>query len=403
VDGPAPDISRVRDGLKVLMFEQTPEVLEQRFGFRVAQYGLRNVFRRVPDHPALAGLQTEHLSNWRGEATILPPRLKYELSEKFAYTPTVTWSGIPVSRVWRCGCLGSVASVLIEKPACGDFLPIVDGGFSLQYSPLMEYRKGKGMVLFCQMDVTGRTEIDPAAQTLTANLLEYVSAWKPSPRREAIYAGEAAGNAHLQATGLRLATYSGGDLKPDQVLVVGPGGKDLQTHKDAIAAFLKAGGHVLAIDLTQEQADALLPLKVSLKPTEHISSYFEPPGANSPLAGVGPADVHSRDPRTIPLVSGGAQIVGDGVLAVASDGHVVLCQLAPWQFEYKNNFGLKRTFRRTSFLVTRLLGNAGVGGETPLLTRFSTPVASGEPGRWLHGFYLDEPEEWDDPYRFFRW
>jgi predicted amidohydrolase YtcJ len=54
--------------------------------------------------------------------------------------------------------------VLIEKPLCGDFLPILDGGFSLQYSPLLEYREGNGMVLFCQMDVTGRTATDPAAE-----------------------------------------------------------------------------------------------------------------------------------------------------------------------------------------------------------------------------------------------
>ena len=110
-----------------------------------------------------------------------------------------------------------------------------------------------------------------------------------------------------------------------------------------------------------------------------------------------------RDPRTIPLVSAGAKTVGDGVLAVATDLNVVFCQLAPWQFEYEKNFGLKRTFRRTSFLVTRLLANLGVSGETPLLSRLSKPVKSNEPGRWLHGLYLDEPEEWDDPYRFFRW
>jgi len=24
-------------------------------------------------------------------------------------------------------------------------------------------------------------------------------------------------------------------------------------------------------------------------------------------------------------------------------------------------------------------------------------------GRWTKGLYLDQPEEWDDPYRFFRW
>jgi len=403
VDGPAPDIGRVRDGLKVLVFEQTPDVLEKRFSFRVAEYGLRNVFRRVPDHPALAGLQIEHLRDWRGQATILPPRLKYELHPKFNYAPTVTWCGIPVTRAWRCGCQGNVASVLIEKPACGDFLPIVDGGFSLQYSPLLEYREGKGMVLFCQMDVTGRTETDPAVETLTANILEYVSAWKPSPRREVLYIGEPAGRAHLQVAGLRLGSYGGGELKADQVLIVGPGSKGLTAHRGAVGAFLKAGGHLLAIGLIQEDADALLPFKVSMNQAEHINAYFDAPGANSLLAGVGPADVHNRDPRIIPLVSGGANTVGDGVLAVASGANVVFCQVAPWQFEYRNNFGLKRTFRRSSFLVTRLLGNLGVSGETPLLTRLSSPVENDEPGRWLQGLYLDEPEEWDDPYRFFRW
>ncbi|MHC4300669.1 MAG: glycoside hydrolase family 2 TIM barrel-domain containing protein, partial [Planctomycetota bacterium] len=127
---PAPDIGGVREGLKVVVFEQTAEALEKRLGFRVAEYGLRSVFPRVPDHPALAGLGAEHLSDWRGEATISEPRLKYELSPRFNTAPAVTWCGIPVTRLWRCGCRGNVASVLIEKPACGDFLPIIDGGYS---------------------------------------------------------------------------------------------------------------------------------------------------------------------------------------------------------------------------------------------------------------------------------
>jgi beta-galactosidase len=403
IDGPAPDMGRVRDGLKVLVFEQTTDVLEKRLGFRVVEYGLRNVVPRVPDHPVLAGLQTEHLRDWRGEATILPPRLKYKRDPKFNNAPTVTWCGIPVTRAWRRGCRGNVASVLIEKPACGDFLPIVDGGFSLQYSPLIEYREGKGMVLFCQMDVTGRTETDPAAQMLATNILEYVSVWKPSPQREAIYVGEQAGRAHLQAAGVRLSSHEGHALKPDSVLIVGPGSPTLSIEKTAIEKLLEEGGRLLAIGLTQQEVDAVLPLKVSMNQAEHINAYFDPPGAHSSLAGIGPADVHSRDPRVIPLVSGGARTLGDGVLAVALRANVVFCQLAPWQFKYQDNFGLKRTFRRTSFLVTRLLSNFGARGETPLLTRFSTPVAGSEPGRWLRGLYLDEPEEWDDPYRFFRW
>jgi hypothetical protein len=53
-EGPAPDLDRVREGLKVLVFEQTREALEKRLGFRAIEYGLRNVFPRVPDHPLLA-------------------------------------------------------------------------------------------------------------------------------------------------------------------------------------------------------------------------------------------------------------------------------------------------------------------------------------------------------------
>ena len=125
----------VRDGLKVIIFEQTGEVLEKRFGFRIAEYGLRWVFKRVPDHPLLAGIEDEHLRNWRGDSTTLPPRLTYELSPQFSGAPTVKWAGITVTRVWRRGNRGNVASALIEKPACGDFLPILDGGYALQYSP----------------------------------------------------------------------------------------------------------------------------------------------------------------------------------------------------------------------------------------------------------------------------
>ena len=63
--GPGPDLRRVRDGLKVVVFEQTATVLEKRLGFRVTEYGLREVFPRVPDHPILAGLENG-LHDWRG-------------------------------------------------------------------------------------------------------------------------------------------------------------------------------------------------------------------------------------------------------------------------------------------------------------------------------------------------
>jgi hypothetical protein len=397
----APDISRVRDGLKVLLFEQSAVVLERRFGFRVAEYGLRWVFRRVADHPVLAGVEAEHLRDWRGEATLLSPRLQHETRTRQG--SAVLWCDLPVTRLWRCGNRGNVASVLIEKPACGDFLPILDGGYSLQYSPLLEFREGRGLVVFCQLDVTGRTEPEPIADRITRNLLEHVAAWQPEPRRRAVYAGEPAGLAYLKATGVAVEPYGGGPLAADTVLVLGPqAAPELTVRGSAVADFVRSGGHVVAISLDGADFDALLPFQVGVVRKEHIATFFAMPGARSPFAGIGPADVHNRDPRTLPLIASGATVVGNGVLA--STETVVFCQLAPWHFDPAKQSNLKRTFRRVAFATTRLMANQGVACATPLIERFHRPLSSAAPEkRWLQGFYLDEPEEWDDPYRFFRW
>jgi hypothetical protein len=597
VDGPAPDLKRVRDGLKVVVFEQTAAALEKRLGFRVEEYGLRQVWPRVPDSPLLAGLNSDDLRDWRGASTLLPPTLDYSINDqRYNGAPTVRWAGLEVTRLWRCGNWGNIASVLIEKPPRGDFLPIVDGGYALQYSPLLEYREGRGLVLFCQMDVTGRTESDPAAETLAGNILRYVDAWRPAPRREAVYAGEPAGMAWLAACGIEAAPFKGEPPAANQVLVVGPdttGGdasprSPFADQSANIANWVKSGGRVLALGLDQAEANSFLPTKVTMQSAEHIAAFFPPFSADSLLAGVAPADIHNRDPRKLPLVTGGATPYGDGVLA--ANGNVVFCQLPPFQVSkalgalsslavvqddtagrrksalislgslvyaqfgekvaagqpgksytfaacvkavggpavarleveragqpydravrgpditispgdwtelhltfavekaypegwqaylngsgdgakfqagqfrlyegayvpitntasaatfapgrnfFKNadfesgltswyfthgpeQFNLRRTFEKTSFAVSRLLGNLGVSGTMPLLDRFSAVVASGlrpgptnglagarlEPvqdpsvGRWLDGLYLTRPTEWDDPYRFFGW
>ena len=408
VEGPAPDLSRVRDGLKVVVFEQSSQAMEKRLGFRVVEYGLRRVFKRIPDHPLLAGIETDQLHDWNGQATTVPPRREYQIRSR--YGPTVQWCGLPETQIWRCGNRGDVASVLIEKPARGDFRPIVDGGFSLQYAPLMEYREGKGMVLFCQLDVTGRSEADPTAKILCRNIFEYIGRWKAAPTRRAIYVGEPTGKSHLQAMGVESVAYEGGALPSQEVLILGPSAsKQKQVPgREVIGNFLKGGGRVVAVGLNQDEADALLPVKVRMRVREHISTVFDPPDAESPFAGIGPADVEFREPRQIPVVSEGATTLGDGVLGFAPAGaakpQIIFCQIAPWQFDYSHSYNLKRTFRHSSFLLARLLGNLGVRGGTPLLERFHHPVQSGpEEKRWLNGLYLDVPEEWDDPYRFFRW
>jgi hypothetical protein len=270
----------------------------------------------------------------------------------------------------------------------------------------MEYREGKGMVLFCQIDVTGRTEDEPAGQMLARNMLNYVSAWRPTPRREVVYVGEPAGRQHLESAGVSLTPYDKRKLSADQVLVVGPsGGQKLSGDAAVIADWLKKGGYLLAIGLDEQEANTFLPIKIRTKEQEHIAAYFEPFDFSSLAAGVGPADVHSREPRKIPLVSAGATIIGDGVLATAENLNIFFCQLAPWQFDRKQPQNVKRTFRRSSYLVSRLLANMGAAGSTSIPEYFHNPVDTSKTDekRWLNGLYLDVPQEWDDPYRFFRW
>ena len=403
LEGQGLDLTGVRDGLKVVVFEQTSEVLEKRFGFRVQEYGLRQVYKRISDHPVLSGIGNDNLRDWLGESTILPPKLKYDPKiKKFGNgVPTVEWCGIPVTRLWRCGNKGNVASVLIEKPACGNFLPLADGGYSLQYSPLMEYREGKGMVIFCQMDVTGRTEKEPVCGRLVGNLVSYVATWKPVKKLKPVYAGESAGMSHLEKAGVAAMPLGDRKLTSKDILIAGPGSSEALKSNAQVKKWISAGGRVLAVGLSNEEANAFLPSGVTMKNEEHIASYFDTLSVASPFAGAGPSDVHNRAPKQLPLVSEGASVVGNGVLA--EKDNVVFCQLVPWQMDYSNEqHNVKQTFRRSSYLLSRIMGNMEVESTTPITDRFNKPAGK-EEKRWLDGLYLDQPEEWDDPYRFFRW
>ncbi|MBT7298526.1 MAG: hypothetical protein HN849_03385, partial [Victivallales bacterium] len=195
-----------------------------------------------------------------------------------------------------------------------------------------EYREGKGMVLFCQLDVTARSITDPVAETVVRSIMRYVSERRPRPRRRVLYAGKPAGKRHLDASGFSPTPFAGGALSPDQVLVVGSDGeKVLSRNKGSVAAFLKAGGNLLALGLDEEQANGFLPWRVEMTRAEHIASVFKAPGTGSLLAGVGSPDVHNRDPHELPLVTSGAAVAGNGILAAARDANVVFYQLPPYE------------------------------------------------------------------------
>jgi hypothetical protein len=250
------------------------------------------------------------------------------------------------------------------------------------------------------MDVIGRTSEDPAARRLLANLVGYVAGYEGTPSRDVVYAGEDAGMRHLTSAGYEASAYSAEESAGGRVLVLGPGAARALPAADAVERWIADGGSTLAAGLDAAELARLMPTTVETRRAEYVAAGLGAGRAGSPFAGIGPGETHIREPREIDLLVG-ETVLADGLLA-AYGGDVLACQVAPWQFAYADCFNLKLPFRRTSHLLSRLLGNLDARAATPLLAHFADPVAEDE-ARWLAGLYLDAPEEMDDPYRFFRW
>ena len=54
-----------------------------------------------------------------------------------------------------------------------------------------------------------------------------------------------------------------------------------------------------------------------------------------------------------------------------------------WRFTSDPQQNVRRTYRKTAFQLSRLLGNMGVAAPTPLLARFSSPVTAAKPEKAL--------------------
>lgn len=192
---------------KVLFFEQSYDALTKRLGFRANIHGLRELFVTKDIHQAfrdcVSPMEDDEeraantaLKNWRGASTLTPPFL--DLPENETHNPKWNWLGFENTRVWTAGNQGNVASVLIEKPEIGNWRPLAVGGFDLQYTPLLELVVDKGRTIFCQLDVTNRTENDPVADRIACRLIHYlIYAPETAVKRKVYYAGGPEGRALL--------------------------------------------------------------------------------------------------------------------------------------------------------------------------------------------------------------
>ena len=343
---------RLENGLKLLVLEQPAQELN-RLGLRTTEQGFREVFS-VSDFSG-------DLRDWRGSATQLPgtfPLVPYE-----ATSPQWDWNGFSNTRVWRAGNRGSLTEVLFEKPQVGNWNPLLQCGFDLQYVPLVEFVEGKGRIMFCQLAVTGRTEIEPQADDLLGRALERLdSARGPAPRNVR-YLGGSEGAALLDALRIPRSADSG-STPAETLLVLGPGAEpgDLT---DAVAAGL----NVLALGFGQAELESMLPGKFHLQSGGYYSDQVENLRATPEFTGIGNAELHWRGKMQFDAFapdSAGGRSLG---IVRHGKGVFVSCQLPPWKFD-EEEFYYRTTRRRSTFLVSRLAANLGARFESGLFALF---------------------------------
>jgi beta-galactosidase len=332
------DIStKLESGLKVLVMEQQAKTLE-RLGFRVQTYGTRRAFSGSVNFPDIYW--------WRGASTLIPPYLD-EDPASMAY-PVGERNGFSLNMPWRAGNRGTVASVLIEKPSIGDFEPLMQCMFDLQYTPLMRMNIGRGSVLFSQLDISGRTEIDPQAQELLTGIIKLLHSITNEPRREVVYRGNGQGEDMLKGLGL---VYNKNEKIADNALIVLGPESDVRGVREAV----QRGASALTLGLDQKNLQSLFP-------DEQITNEIAYPDyaaglrAQSLFNGISNADIHWR----LPLEITGFDPAGQGgrILRHArlGKGDIVAVQLAPWMLD-EGEFQLRTTRKRNQYLVSRLLNN----------------------------------------------
>jgi len=358
----------VEKGLRVIVLEQTAEALEV-FGFRAEDVVPRYVFPRVDTHPVLRGVAAEDLINWRGEGKLVP-------KEKENYYP------YPDHRL-HWGNYGSVASVIIETPQKGAFTPLLEAEFDLSYSPLLEWRHGEGLVLFSQLDFTGRIGLEPVASILLKNMIEYMDGLgraagecgecESAQCNRVLYVGsDACETEYLQSLGFEFEAVSrlgGRRINQDQLVVLGKGmliALD-DNEREILAAHVKNGGKAMVLPHSREQLEgAEWPWQLKTRQASIARIRYGSTARDSEtVTGIGPQLLHWRDFLDLTLFESDQQVPGarallDGLVLEVKDGQGcwVFSQM-DWRQLDENDENVRLPRWNTARFYRQLLTNLG--------------------------------------------
>jgi hypothetical protein len=365
----------IEQGLHLLIFEQR-ECNFMNLVFQEERQ--RRIFVRQPAHPFLEGLDHDDFHDWRGISDMVVDFDKPNIArdERSPLYPHFKYT---------CGAGGIVASYVIRKPQIGAARAILDCGFDLMNSPLLELNKGAGTVTLCQMDITSRYGKDPVATKLFNNafrsLATRVDKDKASSISRLALFDKSAYFSPLEAYSSAIETIASlADLSPYKFLLVsGDVDADMVDAKAQIASFLDNGGTIIYMGLPVPDSGELtwVPGGIAYQKKRVFKSTILPGAAtDSLLAGLAPSDVYFRRPLEVatffspmeqefhPLLDD-ASIVelaagGGKIILVGYDANNFLFPpVQVNQTEY-HSFINKLVFRKPFRIVSGILANLGL-------------------------------------------
>lgn len=356
------------NGLRMLVLEQTPDLLNQ-LELRFATQGLRTLF-------PLPGQNLPELRDWRGSSTTrpyFPPG--QEVNSSY---PKSLWNGFMNTHIWYLGQRGNVADILLEKPSVGNWLPFYHGGFDLQYAPLILFREQKAKIMMCQLNVSARTETEPQALNALAHALVTLEQAQTPETRPVFVSGK-------NATELlgKLAVHATAIPKtlPQNALLVIESGEKLPANLEKLIAD---GANVLALGWNKKEIDRFAP---KAKATEgvYFTDYAHNLGKHPEYAGISNSDVYIRyeEPfASFPVDSDGGRLLH---VRKIGKGNIVFYQLPPYLFN-QTELIKRTTIRRSQFTTSRLLANLGAASTTNFFSFFknvaSMPTEISLAGTW---------------------
>lgn len=301
--------SAVGNGLSLLVFEQTEGAP---FGLRLQERSTRQVFPAAPDHEFFSGLAPEDFVSLRGES---------DLTEAYPEAPPETerqWPG----RFFKWGNRGTVATFVYTKPHYAPFTPLLECGFDLVESPLMEARLGRGRIVFCQVDVTSRYGTDPVSTLLVHNLLSESPRTDGEATRARACLGQSA-QAFLGPFGI-----VPGEFDPEESDLVFVGAEPLAAAQvGAVEAAAQRGAVVILLP-NAASAEAF---GLRLEERRLLIGGLTP---DPLLAGLSAGDTYLKSWTSLSVAAPGDSwrcIVEPGLVSVkrVGQGSIVSCQLDP--------------------------------------------------------------------------